>query len=91
MIDFNFYFLKHATQIERMYKLRDWVPLNNIDWLNLSQKPPAIHLLEANANKVNWFYFTQNPAIFIPDYAAMSASRQELHDELISGSLRRGT
>ena len=37
------------------YKLRDWIPLDKINWGGLSQNPRAIELLEQNQNKIDWY------------------------------------
>tara|TARA_B110000459_G_C16122782_1_gene278813 strand:+ start:241 stop:510 length:270 start_codon:yes stop_codon:yes gene_type:complete len=44
--------------------LLDWIDINNLDWYWLSVNPNAIHLLENNKDKINWKYFSKNPAIF---------------------------
>ena len=40
-------------------KLRDWIPIDKLDWYWLSKNPNAIHILEKNLNKVNWL--SSNP------------------------------
>ena len=35
-------------------KLRDWIPIENLCWDNLSGNPNAIHLLEQNPDKIHW-------------------------------------
>ena len=42
-------------------KLREWIPLNKLDWVNLSFNPSAIHLLEKNLDKVDWGMLSCNP------------------------------
>ena len=37
---------------------------NKINWLSLSINPNAIDLLKNNKDKINWEYFSTNPAIF---------------------------
>ena len=44
-----------------MYKLRDWVNIDKIDWNWLSMNPNAIHLLEKNVDKIYWYYLSSNP------------------------------
>ena len=39
-----------------IYKLYDWIDENKLDWDNLSLTPNAIQLLEANPDKINWYY-----------------------------------
>jgi hypothetical protein len=45
-----------------LLKLRDWIPLDKLDWKRLSSNPAAIHLLEKNMSKVNWIWLSRNPA-----------------------------
>ena len=42
-------------------KLRDWIPIENLRWDNLSGNPNAIHLLEQNLKKIDWYYLSANP------------------------------
>ena len=37
-----------------MYKLRDWIDEEKLEWSFLSKNPAAMHLLEQNPNKINW-------------------------------------
>ena len=47
-------------------KLRDWIPIDKINWDRLTRNPNAIHLLEKNLDKVNWCLLSQKPnAIYI--------------------------
>jgi hypothetical protein len=50
------------TKPKEFSKLRDWIPLDKLDWRDLSRNPAAIHLLEQNPNKINWYYLSENPA-----------------------------
>ena len=43
-------------------KLLDWIDIENLDWNGLSANPAAIHLLEANQDKINWITLSVNPA-----------------------------
>ena len=43
-------------------KLLDWIDIKNLDWNGLSANTAAIHLLEANLDKINWRWLSQNPA-----------------------------
>jgi hypothetical protein len=45
------------------YKLRDWIPLDKIDWFWLSLNPNdgAIALLKANQDKIDWEWLSGNP------------------------------
>jgi len=44
-----------------IYKLRDWIDIDKIDWYRLSRNPNAIHLLEKHPDKINWYYLSNNP------------------------------
>ena len=44
-----------------MYKLRNWINIDNLDWLYLSLNPNAIDLLEKNQDKIDWSYLSENP------------------------------
>ena len=44
-----------------IYKLRDWINIDNIDWKGLSENPNAIDLLEKNLDKINWSVLSSNP------------------------------
>ena len=43
------------------YKLRDWIPIDFINWKYLSSNPNALFLLKSNPNKINWKYLSMNP------------------------------
>jgi len=36
-----------------MMKLRDWIPIDKIDWRSLSANPNAISLLEKHPDKID--------------------------------------
>ena len=42
-------------------KLRDWIPIEKLDWVKLSANPNAIHLLEQNLDKIDWPHLSTNP------------------------------
>ena len=42
--------------------LLPWIKIENLDWNGLSENPAAIHLLEANQDKINWRCLNENPA-----------------------------
>ena len=42
------------------YKLLDWIPLDKIDWDQLSFNPNATSLLEQNPDKIDWDYLSLN-------------------------------
>jgi len=55
-------FLKIAEYITKSkMKLLDWIPLDKINWSNLSRNPNAIHLLEQNIDKIDWYNLSENP------------------------------
>ena len=37
-------------------KLRDWILIEKLSWMHLSQNINAIYLLEKNIDKINWEY-----------------------------------
>ena len=53
-------------------KLLDWVPLEKLDWDGLSSNPDAIHLLEKNPDKIDWYWLSMNPGTFEEDYQTLS-------------------
>jgi len=44
-----------------VWKLKDWIEIQKIDWYNLSLNPNAINLLLKNQDKINWDNFSLNP------------------------------
>ena len=44
-----------------LYKFKDWIDINKLEWCNLSMNPNAIHLLEKNPDKIDWAFLSQNP------------------------------
>jgi hypothetical protein len=49
----------------------------------LSLNKNAIELLKENQDKINWWYFSQNPNIFTYDYEKMKIKNSEFSSELI--------
>ena len=45
---------KYKTLFKIKYVLKDWIPLEKLDWKYLSSNPNAIELLKANPQKINW-------------------------------------
>ena len=47
-----------------MFKLKDWIDQDKIDWVMLSKNPSAraIALLEKNQDKIDWHYLSSNPS-----------------------------
>ena len=68
-----------------MYKLRDWIPIELLDWMHLSANPRAIQLLNANPEKINWFRASDNTSIhLLPldkdiDWYTLSANPGAIH------------
>ena len=54
-----------------MFKLKDWIDQDKIDWIQLSSNPSALTLLEHNQDKIVWTQLSENPAIFEYDYKGM--------------------
>jgi len=42
------------------YKLHDWIPIEKLDWGQLSRNPLAIRLLESHPEKINWNNLSSN-------------------------------
>ena len=57
-----------------MFKLKDWVDKDKIDWSYLYLNPSALTLLEKNQDKIEWSYLSENPAIFEYDYKGMKVA-----------------
>jgi hypothetical protein len=45
-----------------IYKLRDWIDPDKLDYYFLSRNSNAIKILEKNLDKINWAYLSENPA-----------------------------
>ena len=43
-----------------IYKLLDWIDMNDLDWDMLSFNTRAIQLLEENPEKINWDYLSSH-------------------------------
>ena len=43
-----------------IWKLRDWVDVEKLDWMMLSYNKNAIQLLEENPEKINWENLSEN-------------------------------
>ena len=43
--------------VEPKMKLLDWIHLDKIKWYSLSYNPNAIHLLQQNIDKIDFFLF----------------------------------
>jgi hypothetical protein len=49
--------LKYSNE----YVLLDWIDINKLDWIYLSNNLNAIDLLKQNQNKINWDKLSKNP------------------------------
>jgi hypothetical protein len=52
---------KYKTIFKIKYVLKDWIPLEKLDWKHLSGNPNAIELLKENPKKINWDSLSINP------------------------------
>ena len=44
-----------------IYKLRDWIPSDKIDFYYLSKNPNSISILEKNIDQIDWYNLPLNP------------------------------
>ena len=51
---------KYKTIFNLKYVLKDWIPLNKLDWKFLSTNPNAIDLLKKYPKNINWKYLSSN-------------------------------
>ena len=70
-----------------IYKLKNWVDINKIDWDELSENPNAIHLLEKNIDKIYWHSLSNNPSIFKLDYEVLEKRCNIYKEELIKKAM----
>ena len=66
-----------------IWKLRDWIDKNKLNWNYLSYNKNAIELLKENPEKIDWDYLSLNPAIFELDYEKMRINNEEIYEDLI--------
>jgi len=66
-----------------LYKLLDWIDINELSRYGLSQNPNAIHLLEKNLDKVYWSLLSQNPNIFELDLVFIKTRMDILREDLM--------
>ena len=52
---------QYKTIFKIKYVLRDWIPIEKLDWPRLSSNPNAIELLKANSDKIDWLWLSSNP------------------------------
>ena len=48
--------------LQTMYKLKDWIDQDKINWTWFSLNPAALTLLENNQKKINWSQLSANPS-----------------------------
>ena len=65
-----------------MYKLRSWVDINKIDWIELSENPNAIILLEKNKDKINWRIQLISKNINKINWDSLSSNPNAIHPNL---------
>ena len=71
-----------------IWKLKDWIHIEKLEWYLLSENPNAVNLLEKNQDKINWRAFSRNPAIFKIDYEKMKYKNQDFEEELLKEVMR---
>jgi hypothetical protein len=62
--------------------------LDLIGWDLLCANPNAMHILEKNQDKIDYFWLSCNPNIFTYDYEKMHQSHRELKEELMKEAWR---
>ena len=53
---------KYKTIFRIKYVLKDWIPLEKLDWKMLSSNPNAVEILKANPDKIDFSYLSANPS-----------------------------
>jgi hypothetical protein len=46
-----------------IWKLRDWIDKDKLDWSELSKNPNALKMLEENEDKIDWYKLLENPTV----------------------------
>jgi len=52
---------QYKTIFRIKYVLKDWIPINKLQWNMISKNPNAIELLRANQDKIDWVVLSGNP------------------------------
>ena len=60
-IPFDLLIIVASFHTKPRMKLLDWIPEDNLDWISSSENPNALHMLEANPNKIDWYSLSYNP------------------------------
>ena len=63
-----------------IYKLKEWVNIERLDWSYLSENPNATHILEKHPDKIDWNMLSRNPEIFtfVYDYDKMKSNMEKI-------------
>ena len=72
------------SNYSNIYKLKSFIDEDKINWRWLSVNPNAIHLLEANQDKICWITLFENTNIFTYDYEKMKENCNIFKQELIA-------
>ena len=76
---------KYKTLFSRVkYKLKDWIPLEKLNWVKLSSNPNAIELLKANYDEIDWRYLSGNPSTEAIEL--LKSNRYEIDWKRLSGN-----
>jgi len=65
-----------------IYKLKDWIDINQLNWNSLSENSNAIHLLEQYPDKIDWDELSSNPSIFKLNKDAMMLQIKDFAEDL---------
>ena len=71
---------KYKSLFKVKHILRDWIPLNKLNWKYLSENPNAIDLLKANKHKIVWDILSSNPTAI----ELLKANRNKINWDLLS-------
>ena len=53
---------QYKTIFKIKYVLKDWIPLEKLNWWFISKNPNYIDLLEENPDYINWTWLSENPS-----------------------------
>ena len=67
-----------------IYKFKSFIDEDKIHWDRLCRNPNAIHILEANQDRINWATLSENTNIFTYDYEKMKKNCNIYKEELIA-------
>ena len=66
---------KYKSLFPTKYVLKDWIPLEKLDWLELSKNPNAIELLKKYPENISWWGLSENP-----NPEAIELSQKNIHE-----------